>query len=135
MKTKSNFAQNLFDLYATAERVGRDGPDAGPGKMEFHRLGKSVLRAILKQLEVPGDVRSCLGGPAVVGEVILHTDKLYVQFCTSGFGGPIRFMYRTCKGRKDYTGGHNRWHSYQQLVNDPQDFLKTLKDLMEEQQP
>ena len=80
-----------------------------PNKDEFHRKYKRKLRAIAIALGLtPGsfDVRSNKGGPAVLGEVILHTDTLYVSV---GGLDATRVMFRACKGRKDYYGGVNRW--------------------------
>ena len=80
-----------------------------PGKEAFHRKYKSKLRAIAKALGLTVgtfDVRSNKGGPAVLGEVVLHSDTLYVSV---GGLDATRVMFRGCKGRKDYTGGVNRW--------------------------
>lgn len=124
---KNVLAKNARELAIVAGRCARVGP-AG-GKDEFHRLGKRFLRNVLDELGVEGDVRSCLGGPAVVGEAILHTDKVYVMLCVSSFGGPVQFMYRTCQGRKDYTGGNNRWAKYEHLVENVDGFVEELKRL------
>jgi len=78
-------------------------------KMKFHRLGKKVAKRIADALGLPAgsyDIRSNLGGIAVSGEVTLHGEDIYIQFSAptySDFG----IMYRSCKGRKDYTGGSN----------------------------
>ncbi|NDF13658.1 MAG: hypothetical protein EB060_12700 [Proteobacteria bacterium] len=61
------------------------------------------------------EVRSNLGGIAVSGEVTLHTDPLpgthhgiYIQvsqWCASASNSTV--LFRTCKSRRDYTGGAN----------------------------
>lgn len=120
--------RNCKELAAIAQRAARIGPEAG--KPRFHSVGKSVLRAILAELGVEGDVRSCLGGIAVLGEVILHTDHVYVCLGVSIVGGDDpRFMYRTCKGRKDYGGGPNLWWSFRWLAEDPQRFIDCVRAL------
>lgn len=85
-------------------------------KDEAHRVGLAALRAFAKDyLKLPKDsyeVRSNKGGIAACGEVTLHTDPfpgctagIYVQFCQSF----QTILYRTVKGRKDFTGGVNQW--------------------------
>lgn len=88
-------------------------------KAAFHSEGKAVLRKLAKALGLtPGtyDIRSNMGGIAVSGEVTLHGENLYVQFAQS-FGGNNGFMWRTCKGRKDYTGGRNNWSQWEALAD------------------
>lgn len=85
-------------------------------KLEYHRLGKSILKAIAKELGLQSgtyDIRSNLGGTAVTGEVTLHGEHVYIQLCESGV------MYRSCKGRKDYSGGYNNWMQVEELGNLP----------------
>lgn len=78
-------------------------------KEDYHRTGKRVLRALAKIINADKfDVRSNKGGPAVPGEITLHTPNLYLQICKSSFGSHT-VMFRTCKGMKDYTGGTNQW--------------------------
>lgn len=75
-------------------------------KYQFKRFATGTLRAIAIGLGLPKesyDVRFNAGGPAVSGEATLHHDSFYVQISQTGV------MFRTCKGRKDYTGGPNRW--------------------------
>jgi hypothetical protein len=100
-----------------------------PGKEAFHKKYKSKLRAIAKALGLlPGqyDVRSNKGGPAVLGEVILHTDTLYVSV---GGLDAERFMFRSCNGRKDYSGGVNRWMSTDAL-DTPERCLNAFRQAM-----
>jgi hypothetical protein len=83
-----------------------------PGKEAFHRKYRKVLKAFAKRLGLPEgsyEVRSCKGGPAVLGEVILHSDKLYMQVHQGFTGEGIQVLYRSCNGRKDYSGGQNRY--------------------------
>lgn len=77
-------------------------------KMKFHRDALKFFRSFaLNDLALSAeqfDLRSNKAGPASLGEVTLHTDSIYITW-----GGlyPHQIMLRTCKGRKDYTGGHN----------------------------
>lgn len=87
-------------------------------KEKFAREAKAVLRLLAKELGIERkgyDLRWNPGGIAVCGEATLHADNLYVQFTQSCLGPAIGFMYRSCKGRKDYTGGPNQWMRWQDL--------------------
>lgn len=91
------------------------GYDSEP-KATFHRLAKKYLEEIARLMKLtPGtyEVRTNKAGVAVLGEVTLHSETIYVQF-----GGSIphmQFYYRTVKGRKDFTGGTNTWMHYTRL--------------------
>jgi hypothetical protein len=126
MKTQT-VNKNVRELAAVATRCSRIGP--GGGKAEFHQYGRRVLKHILSLLGVEGEVRSNKGGPAVVGEVILHTDRVYVRLCTSLSIDKPQFCYRSCQGMKDYSGGGNRWYTFEQLAADPDAFVRTLREL------
>jgi hypothetical protein len=79
-------------------------------KLVFHRAGMAQLRALAKALGLaPGtyDVRSNKAGMAVSGEVTLHGERVYIQLSHGGFSPGI--MYRTCDGRRDYSGGRNNF--------------------------
>lgn len=90
------------------------------GKEKFHRLGKRVCRQIADAIglqEGSFDIRSNKGGIAVSGEVTLHGEHIYIQLSQSCFGNRDRFMYRSCRDRRDYTGGPNRWMDWNDLLN------------------
>jgi hypothetical protein len=81
-------------------------------KRRFHSQGRAKLRALAELLALHKgsyDIRSNEGGPAVSGEITLHTETVYVQISQSCLGGGMGVLIRTCKGRKDYTGGRNHW--------------------------
>ena len=81
-----------------------------PAKSSFHATARARLRKLATAISLPKsayDLRSNKGGIAVSGEVILHTDALYVLVLQSCDGMGI--LIRTCNGRKDYTGGPNHW--------------------------
>ena len=71
-------------------------------KRNFHIRGKKHLRQLANSLGIlNADISSCHAGMAVAGEVILHSDNLYV--CVSK-----DFAYfRICANREDYSGGQN----------------------------
>lgn len=80
------------------------------GKAKFHAEGRKALKRVAAKLGLlPStfDIRSNQGGIAVSGEVTLHSDHLYIQLYQSCMGPGYEILYRTCKGRKDYTGGPN----------------------------
>ena len=97
-------------------RIGYD-PEA---KAQFKGLSMSVLREIAKLLGLEKgtyDVRWNEGGIAVSGEATLHSESLYVQISQWAYSETSPVLYRSCKGRKDYTGGHNRYVSLETLKN------------------
>lgn len=82
-------------------------------KVRLHNAARALLRAIandrFKLHPDAYDIRSNKAGPAVSGEVTFHSDTLYVQISISCIGSIPAVMYRKCAGRKDYTGGRNRF--------------------------
>lgn len=75
-------------------------------KAQYKKLAMSVFRTIAKDLNLDKstyDLRWNAGGIAVAGDVTLHHEKFYLTSSESGI------MWRTCNGRKDYTGGRNQW--------------------------
>jgi hypothetical protein len=101
-------------------------------KKAFHAAGKAFLRAFSKEV---GNVESCkvsscLGGPAVLGEATLHSDRLYLSIFESDPTTGVRILYRTCRGRKDTTGGANRYVSMSDLASSPErldEFIEECK--------
>ena len=106
--------------------VWRVKEDGLPDKQEFHRLAKLVCRQIAKDLGLEKgtfDIRTNLGGDAVGGETTLHAERFYLQFCAEGH---LEILYRTCKGRRDFTGGVNNWTTYSTLADDYEGFLNLI---------
>ena len=96
-------------------------------KRSFHTTAKRCLKALANALGFqPGsfDLRTNAGGIAVSGEITLHTDHLYVQVSQPATGADTGVLIRTCKGRKDYTGGRNHFAPLSTL--DRIDVLATL---------
>ncbi|MGY3581782.1 alpha/beta hydrolase [Bradyrhizobium sp. USDA 4350] len=94
-------------------------------KQAFHRTARARLKALAEVLELPEgsyDLRSNKAGIAVSGDVTLHHDKLYIQASQSAMvaenGAAHGLLVRTCKGRKDYTGGRNHMLHLKEL-DDP----------------
>jgi hypothetical protein len=118
MNTVQEFAKLATDSIAYDETK----------KRRFHRLGKAVLKLITQELGLSKSeytIRSNMGGVAVSGEVILHTDRVYVQFSQSAFLLDS-FMYRACDGKDDFCGAGNNWYKYSQL-GDLKDFVSKLR--------
>jgi len=89
-------------------------------KRKFHSDAEKVLRALAVKLGYQKgdfDLRHNQGGIAVSGEITLHSDTLYIQFSQSSMGPDFGFMWRSCKGRTDYTGGPNRWMKWDRLTD------------------
>lgn len=81
----------------------------GSAKQAYHDAARKVLKQVAGYLGlVKGDweYRRCEGGPAVRGESILHTDRVYVAV---GYSGNLGILVRACASRKDYTGERNHW--------------------------
>jgi hypothetical protein len=77
-------------------------------KQRAYRRCAKAFRALAAELGIPPssyEVRHCYGGPAVSGEAVLHSDTLYISFTLFPDDGLSYF--RSCKSRKDSTGGQN----------------------------
>jgi hypothetical protein len=104
-------------------------------KAAFHRQGKKLLAEMAVALGFESgsyEIRSNLGGPAVPGEITLHGQTLYMQLHYLGDKG-VRILHRTCKGRKDYTGGTNYTATIDDLTDPSKQerFLATLRRMAE----
>lgn len=96
-------------------------------KERFHRAARSQLRKLAKELGLERgayDLRSNQGGIAVSGEITLHTENVYVQVSQSVAPGGI--LIRTCKGRRDYTGGQNYFRKLE-LLDEPAELAAIVK--------
>jgi hypothetical protein len=89
-------------------------------KTRFKKEGMAILREVAKRmglLHAQYDVRWNAGGIAVSGDIILHTDTLYVNLMQSAIGSDMGFMFRACNGRKDYTGMTNHWMKFDHFTD------------------
>jgi hypothetical protein len=105
-------------------------------KIGFHRKFAKVLREVAQELGLTDyEVRSCKGGPAVYGEVILHAPTIYIEIfgdaCVySPDTNSTQVLYRSCTGLKDYRGGRNRWMALATLVGNRAEALPLLRAAM-----
>jgi hypothetical protein len=116
-----------FNEYVSisSQNVGYN-PEA---KDQFLKMSKKLAAITAQELGLEKgsyDIRVNKAGIAVSGEVTLHSDNLYVQFGQSSMPGNGRFLCRSCKGRKDYTGGSNQWYKFEDL-RDFGKFINFLK--------
>jgi hypothetical protein len=82
------------------------------GKRRFHATARAHLRKLADELGLPAgsyDLRSNQGGIAVSGEVILHHEKFYVHVSQPATRADTGILIRTCRRRRDYTGGANHF--------------------------
>lgn len=101
-------------------------------KEAFHNTGRARLRKLAAGLGFEKgsyDIRSNKGGVAVSGEVTLHHDRVYVQIAQSMMGPDKGIMFRTCEGRKDYTGGRNNFAPLS-LLNDIPALVGRVREIM-----
>lgn len=84
----------------------------GAQKKLFHAKGRAALRALAKELRLPRDsftIRTCEGGIAVSGEVILHGERIYIRISQPVTGADSGVLIRSCNARRDYEGGRNHF--------------------------
>jgi hypothetical protein len=79
-------------------------------KKELHAKSRTFLKLFANKIlgleDGKFDVSSNPAGDAVSGEIILHTDDLYVVISC---GSHLPIMFRKCHGRTDCTGEANNW--------------------------
>jgi hypothetical protein len=79
-------------------------------KQRFHTTARARLKKLAAELALrPGTyaIRSNKAGIAVSGEITLHHERAYIQVGQFGLSSGHGILIRTCKGRKDFTGGPN----------------------------
>lgn len=99
-------------------------------KNKFHRMGRKVCKEIAAALELPEnsfDIRSNKGGVAVSGEITLHGESIYVQISRGCLGSQMDILFRSCKGRKDYTGGANNFASIEELATNTENVICAMR--------
>ncbi len=117
---------NKKDIQGYTEQQNAD-------KVKFHKESKKLLKAIADILNITDyDLRSNMAGPAVSGEITLHSDNLYLQLSCNGFNGETSILYRSCNGKKDYTGGQNNFITVARLKDSTgmTQFFKNCTQLM-----
>jgi hypothetical protein len=92
-------------------------------KKSFHRAARKQLKALAEYCGWPPsayDLRSIMAGIAVSGESTLHHEQVYISVSQVRFGGDCGILIRSCKGRKDYSGGTNHFARLDLLDDIPQ---------------
>jgi hypothetical protein len=101
-------------------------------KAKFKRNALALLKQVNKALDLNADIRFNPGGWAVSGDAMLHADKVYIAITSSEHG----VMYRTVKGRKDYSGGFNHWYSWSALeANGARGLIDAVKGIIPDARP
>ncbi len=121
-----NYQNISGDVVAPIKAVGYPGSK----KYHFKKDSKKLLKWVAENLGLGKgsyEVRFNAGGPAVSGEAVLHAEKLYVTILELSQG--VRVMYRTCRGRKDYSGGPNNWCPIEHLIDGR--VLPTMKKMID----
>jgi hypothetical protein len=107
---------------ATARFDFRKRVSYDPGaKRLFHTHARRQLLALAAALGFAPcafDLRSNRGGIAVSGEVTLHADRL-------ALGAYSGILFRSCDGRRDYTGGVNNFASLD-LLHRPAELARRI---------
>ena len=99
-------------------------------KRAFHLAARRQLRRLAEALGLAQssyEIRNNAGGMAVSGEIILHGDQVYVHVFQPATGHDTGVMFRTCEGRRDYTGGPNNFASLD-LLNEPDALARRIKE-------
>ena len=106
-------------LIAIARRGVAYDPES---KAAFHSEAKRALRALANHLGLAPadyDLRSNKAGPAVSGEVMLHTDTFYLRLSLARFSAGREAMFRRCDGRQDYSGHRNNFCDIAVILDPP----------------
>lgn len=86
-------------------------------KRHFHVEGRRALTKLADALGYERgdyDLRTNTGGPAVSGEITLHSPEAYVQLGSHVSGG--RVLFRRCRNRRDHCGGPNHFATIAELT-------------------
>ena len=86
-------------------------------KEEYRKLGRRILKRVVELMGLNKgeyDIRWNPGGQACSGDHTLHANWFYLALHDNIGSG--WFYFRTCKGRKDYTGGHNQIVNWSWLI-------------------
>jgi hypothetical protein len=111
LRTKGIQVDRFVDRWKPHEQVRKDQLLRN-ARLFLERIATEVLGLTKGQY----DLRVNPAGPAVSGEATLHTDFLYVQISQWPVSN-MTVLYRSCKDRKDYTGGHNCWCRCESLAS------------------
>jgi hypothetical protein len=114
------------------ENIARRANRGYQEKLKFKRNALALLKQVNIALELNADMRYNPGGIAVSGEATLHADKVYIQVSDIDLG----ILYRTVRGRKDYSGGFNHWYSWSALeANGARGLIDAVKSIIPDARP
>ncbi len=110
----------------------RDNAGNWHGKQAFARQARALLKnlAIAMGLK-PGeyDLASMRGGIAVNGEMVLHTNTVYIMVGAL----PDQVLVRACRSRRDYKGYANHWIPVAALF-DMDGMLRIIRKVQEDRE-
>ncbi len=96
--------ESIQELCTLSSRAGYNAPV----KVIFLRAARHALSELANDLglsQADYSIRTNKAGIAVAGDVTLHHERIYVTL--GAYAGQMLGLARSCKGRKDYTGGGN----------------------------
>jgi hypothetical protein len=97
-------------------KLTKDARYNDENKAKFERLGRKILKELSIHLGLfkgEFDIRFNAGGIACSGDHTLHAEHVYIALHDNIGSG--WFYFRSCKGRRDYSGGVNRivyWNDF-----------------------
>lgn len=120
----------------TSGEINEYSDAAARRKAAMHKDGKTFLKKLATALGLSSSeftLSSNKAGIAVAGEVTLHADTLYVQMCDSSYNSSLRLLYRSCKTRKDYSGGTNNYVTLEDMNDEHRQerTIQYMRKLME----
>ncbi len=124
---KSSEVKQLEMAAGFSHRYGYYSEEGNTHKERYHSIARKFLRKVAEEClgltKGQYDLRTNKAGPAVLGDTILHTDKVYVSM--GGLCGDV--LIRSCKSRKDYTGGTNHSLQIENLHLQEEAFIRILR--------
>lgn len=103
------------------------------GKRQLHRNGLSLAAAVARLANLEARVFSNKAGPAVAGEVVLHSAGAYLQVRESLNGHGVGIMWRRPKDRANSvrwdSDGANKWIF---LSGDREQVIRQLGHMVEQ---
>lgn len=100
-------------------------------KRAFHDAAYMQLRLLgnaLALMRFQYNLRVDAGDITDSGQVILHSDRLYVQVSQPADGADTGILFRTCRSRRDAAGGENHYAPLE-LLNQPQQLARLIRQV------
>lgn len=100
--------------------TSNDDIDKGILIKEYKKVLRNFATKILRLNKEEYTISECKGGWASEGEVILHTENIYISVCPrKGMSQEDhQVLFRKCSGKKDYTGGMNYFTSAEKAFSE-----------------